>query len=89
MPAGNDDWRLTGQERWARGLAWTRKAYVRPRPHWDHDHCEFCSSKFMEPNARVPGALTEGYVASDAKHWVCATCFEDFRAMFGWTVTST
>jgi len=32
-----------------------------------------------------PSILTEGYV-TEGDHWVCESCFADFREEFGWTV---
>ena len=79
------DWRLVGQEKFmtrAR-LAW--RAYVSPRRDWDHDHCEFCGMKFMEPPQ--PGTLQEGYFMAEGKRWVCLQCCLDFKARFGWTTS--
>ena len=45
------------------------------REGWDHDHCEMCGAKF----GRTKGDLRYGYVTSDDYHWVCETCFADFR----------
>ena len=38
-------------------LKW--RAWKMPKPTWDHDHCEFCWAKFMEPGN--PDTLPEGY----------------------------
>ena len=68
---------------------------------WEHDHCEFCWAKFMDPayseehRAAVeadPAILTEGYTTTDEHsqgaeyHWVCLRCFEDFKERFRWEV---
>lgn len=63
-------------------------------PHtWDHDHCEFCSAKFV-PAAMAADVesesslLTEGYVTVDQGTglWICDKCFADFKDEFQWSV---
>lgn len=85
MSPDPNDWRLAVQHDYLKGLAWSWKRYRKPRPEWDHDHCEFCWAKFMEPGTAE--MLNEGYASSDDYYWVCRPCFDDFREMFGWTVT--
>jgi hypothetical protein len=87
MTVDEKDWRLRGQEKYLRGLSWTRRPYTAYRPGWDHDHCEFCSAKLM--GVRAPDVLDEGYETKGGYTWVCPPCFEDFREMFEWTVTSS
>jgi hypothetical protein len=83
MAIDPNDWRLRGQERYLQARSWSRRKYVAPHADRDHDHCAFCWIKFMEtPAADV---LDEGYVTEDGAHWVCPTCFEDFRERFGWS----
>jgi len=36
---------------------------------------------FMEPG--TPDTLHEGYATADDR-WICKTCREDFKVMFGW-----
>jgi hypothetical protein len=79
-----DDWRLQGQDRYLTGAIVQRRRYSPPRPSWDHDHCEFCGAKFMD--ADLPDVLREGYATVDEYHWICDTCFADFRERFGWTL---
>ena len=80
------DWRLQGQERYLKGAVLIRQPYRRyaKNPGWDHDHCAFCGAKFMMEE--LPETLHEGFSTEDQYHWICVTCFEDFRSMFGWTV---
>jgi hypothetical protein len=80
-----DDWRLQGQERYLKGATLTFKPYSKYREGWDHDHCEFCGAKLMEPG--TPDTLHEGYATPDKYRWVCSPCFKDFKEMFEWTVT--
>src|SRR5262245_54244382 len=47
-----------------------------------HDHCAFCWTTFTERDDA--DSLREGYATQDDYHWVCPTCFEDFRDLFGW-----
>ncbi len=64
------DWRLQGQENYLKGATLLRKPYRALSPDWEHDHCEFCWAKFMDPLfsadhakaiAEDPDILTEGY----------------------------
>lgn len=79
-----DDWRLTGQERYLAGVKLRRAKWNAPRPEWDHDHCDFCWARFMSDP--LPGVLQEGYTTEDGHHWICPTCFNDFREHFGWQI---
>ena len=75
-----DDWRRQGQERYLRGVRLVDRAYHPFRPDWEHDHCEFCGAKF----SLEEGDLHRGFSTSDGYHWVCPSCFQDFREEFGW-----
>ena len=33
-----------------------------------------------------PNVLQEGYTTEDGYHWICPTCFNDFREHFGWQI---
>lgn len=78
-----DDWRLNGQEHMV-GLTLFRRQWRQSRPHWDHDHCEFCLAKFGA--ADEDKALSEGYTTDDEYRWVCNVCFSDFKDQFKWTI---
>lgn len=78
------DWRLQGQERYLAGVALSCQHYRASRDGWEHDHCEFCGAKF----SKEPEDLNEGYVTGDGYHWVCPTCYEDFRDRFHWTLST-
>ena len=45
----DDDWRLRGQEDYLQGATLLLKAYRAWSVDWEHDHCEFCWAKFMDP----------------------------------------
>ena len=79
-----NDWRLHGQERFLKGVVLLKREYRRYQPNaqWDHDHCAFCWAKFMVEE--VPEVLHEGYCTEDEYHWICASCFSDFRDHFEW-----
>lgn len=79
-----DDWRLTGQEDWLKGVKLLFKPYQRYSATWDHDHCEFCYAKF----SLRPGDLSEGYTTEDQYRWICSPCFNDFRESFGWIIVT-
>jgi hypothetical protein len=98
MDAGGD-WRLTGQENVLRGAELVLKRYRVHREEWEHDHCAFCWAKFVDPDRspetgrlvdEQPDLLTQGYTTTASHpdgagyHWVCPTCFDDFRERFGW-----
>jgi hypothetical protein len=66
----NDDWRLRGQEEYLQGATLMRKRYKAWSEDWEHDHCELCWAKFMDPELSAehaqfisdhPEILTEGY----------------------------
>jgi hypothetical protein len=80
------DWRLQGQERYLTRAQLVRRTYRRSRTSvdWDHDHCEFCGTKFMVED--VPDVLHEGYCTLDEYRWICERCFGHFRAQFLWEV---
>ena len=79
------DWRLTYQEDY---LMNAELKFIKPfKKHsekWDHEHCEFCTAKFMEGD--YEDVLHEGYSTLDKKHWICEQCFQDFKGMFNFTV---
>jgi len=82
------DYRLTGQEKYLKGVKLVRCKYRQnpKNPKWDHDHCEFCSSTFcLEEHS---DCLKEGYATLDDYRWICPTCFEDFKDLFGWEVVT-
>jgi hypothetical protein len=86
MPISPNDWRLMGQEKYLKDVTLVRRVY-RPYPKdpsWDHDHCAFCSAKFMVED--YPDVLHEGYSTEDEYYWICEDCFHDFREYFGWKI---
>ncbi len=82
-----NDWRLTNQLAYLQGavLSWRRYS-PRPGDSWEHDHCAFCWAKFRAEED--PEILHEGYATPDEYHWVCKTCFEDFRELFEWKIVA-
>jgi hypothetical protein len=96
MKVPEDDWRRMGQEAaLPPGTELVRKTYRAPRTSWDHDHCSFCFTKFVPPDAAshmMEPVLTEGYTTTDrfergaAYEWVCLDCFDDFAEEFRWVV---
>jgi hypothetical protein len=77
-----NDWRLQGQERVLKGRTLHFSRYTTPRADWDHDHCAFCSTKFMV--AVPPGDVSVGYTTDDRYYWICSACYEDFADLFEW-----
>jgi hypothetical protein len=76
-----NDWRLQGQESFLKGAQLSFGNYE-PAPGNDHDHCAFCSAKFMASDD--PALLHEGFSTIDHYHWVCNQCFTDFKGIFQW-----
>jgi hypothetical protein len=99
----SSDWRLRDQEHYLAGAQWVRKRYRAHSETWEHDHCEFCWAKFMDPDFSAEHrsfveqhreVLIEGY-ATTAEHSrgadyfrVCPSCFGDFAERFGWRVVA-
>jgi len=84
-----EDWRLSGREaqlkKYLYGITLYKRKYKRYSETWDHDHCELCMEKFAETDL-IPEALHEGYATLDNYRWICASCFNDFREKFAWTL---
>jgi len=85
VPIDPDDWRLAVAHEYLQGRSLRWLAYAPPRQSWNHDHCDFCGEKFMVEG--TAGTLHAGYTTEDAYYWICPVCFDDFRELFGWTVT--
>jgi hypothetical protein len=81
-----DDWRLTGQEKYLKGVTLVHRRYKQydKNPDWDHDHCAFCWAKISLNDD--PEHLKEGYSTADDYPWICPKCFEDFKDNFKWTI---
>jgi len=67
---GSQDWRLRGQEEYLDGARLIKKPYRAVSETSEHQHCEFCWAKFMDPGfspvhaaavANDPSILTAGY----------------------------
>jgi len=79
-----NDWRLQGQDRYLMGVDLCYRPYCQNplNPKWDHDHCEFCSAKFMVGDD--PDTQHQGFATVDDYRWICDRCFNDFQEMFHW-----
>lgn len=77
-----DDWRLTFQEEYLKGVELFWSTYSLYSETWDHDHCDFCWEKF----SLQKDDLHEGYTTKDRYYWICELCFNDFKDMFVWVV---
>ena len=95
------DWRWQpGQGSRVTGRTLRHHRYRTFSPTWDHDHCNFCWQKFMDPSdpANKPEWFASGEIAAvgygtiafddrpDDYYWVCESCFEDFDPFFHWKV---
>ena len=76
-----DDWRLSGQERYLSRAVLIKAVFKKHSEIDDHTHCIFCWDKFSERAEDLHVGYTNGY------HWICETCFNDFKEQFGWIVT--
>ena len=79
------DWRLADPHEYLTGITLVRRVWRQSRPHWDHDHCEFCWADFGV-HGDEPDVLREGWTTPDEYRWICDTCFNDFREQFGWQI---
>jgi len=73
-----DDWRLMGQERYLKEKELYFKNY-KASENDDHDHCEFCSDKFISKEQK-------GYCTTDYYYWICPQCYKDFKELFNWEI---
>jgi hypothetical protein len=105
MSASPDDWRRRGQEKDLTGARLTWKNYQALSGQWEHEHCDFCWRKFLdpaysqasqdalanEPDANRPAGYTTlaGRELKNGQYWVCTECFEDFKDEFAWTIVQT
>ena len=80
-----NDWRYREQESYLLGVTLRRKKYSERVTKTDHDHCQFCGTKFSDS---IPGALTEGYATSDDYYWICDNCYSDFAEDFKWVIAA-
>ena len=79
------DWRLLReQEKYLHGVTLIRQTYEPVGSNNDHDHCEFCMSKFEKFNF----SQSLVYCTEDKKIWICNQCYEDFKNLFSWTIKS-
>ena len=81
-----DDWRLSGQERYLKGVTLRHMQWEPRHPDNDHDHCEFCWAKLAAP--RITGSIQDGYCTEDRYHWICPECFHDFKEQFKWSLAA-
>jgi hypothetical protein len=74
------------------------KRYQARSEAWEHEHCRFCFTTFMDPDfseahrrfiEEHEEVLTEGYTTTEEHerggdgHWVCSQCVADFAQEFG------
>lgn len=79
----NNDWRLfREQDKYLHGVTLIKQTYKPNHPFNDHDHCEFCMTKF----GKEPDALKQGYSTEDGNIWICSQCYYDFKEQFAWKV---
>ncbi len=83
------DWRLMGQESYLQSRHLVLQQWRPYREGWDHDHCASCQRHISLPLATDDeDALDRGYATDDGYHWICESCFADFREQLGWTTTA-
>lgn len=79
----NDDWRLWDQMTYLYRST-IKFSTFRAKSLEDHAHCAFCWEEISE----FPYTQNAGYCTLDERHWICATCFHDFKDMFEWTLVN-
>jgi hypothetical protein len=105
VAVAKDDWRRRGQEQYLRNVRLTLKRYQALTAQWEHEHCEFCWHKFLDPQysdahrqaleQRPDRNSAEGYTnlgdegLTPGQWWICSGCFADFAEEFGWVVIET
>ena len=84
----SDDWRLMGQDRYLLGARLKWMTWKPSRLDWDHDHCAFCTDEISDAPIDEHTKHNAAWVtADDEYHWVCPSCFDEFRSRFGWTTS--
>ena len=76
-----EDWRLNGQERYLYKKKLCKKNFESSDSFY-HAHCDFCWAKFSV----YAEDLHSGFCTEDEYHWVCDTCFNDFKESFQWDI---
>jgi len=86
MSEDPDDWRLAFLKGYPTGITFYRIAYKQLSKQWDHDHCMTCWAKFTEDDRPEDPhqIIHRGYTTDEGPWWICDTCFQDFKEMFGW-----
>ena len=79
-----NDWRLTNQENYLKNEVFMLSQYTPQKKNNDHDHCEFCLSKFSTDD----NGLHFGYCTLNKYRWICPKCFEDFKEMFNFELVT-
>ena len=81
-----NDWRLfREQDKYLHGATLIKQLYKPSTPFNDHDHCEFCMTKFGIGN----NELKQGYSTEDKNIWICSQCYDDFNKQFKWKIKKT
>ena len=75
----SNDWRLTNQKKRLYQKKLLHIPYEQPNERLDHEHCAFCWDK-------IDKSTPIAYATEDKNHWICETCFNDFKEMFEWEV---
>ena len=81
----DNDWRLDGQEKYLQGAELRLMRWWPHREGRDHDHCQFCWARILD-QTKGKDEYDRGYVTVDNRHWICPSCFADFKSRFGWLV---
>jgi hypothetical protein len=72
--------RVTSQERYLQDARFEWRSRSFEKPDWDHDHCDVGWVHFGDHIfSDDADTQLEGWATADGDHWVCRTCFADFR----------
>lgn len=77
-----NDWRNRGQMKYLYGVTLYYKRFSSKIR--EHDHCEFCFSKFSD----YASDLHQGYATENNYYWVCEECFNDLKILFKWKLNN-
>lgn len=99
------DWRLDLGPENLFDTTLVKKRYRAWSEDWEHEHCVYCTAKFMDPLfsdlvaqqiKETPEILTVGFVVQHASpggkpdsQWVCETCAQDFCELFRWSLVAS
>ena len=53
----------------------------------DHEHCSICFTKIGDDEHCQCEHI--GFFCKETGDWLCASCFDDFKTLFNWSIDAT